>query len=139
MNADRVQRLAGRLLETPIPATPENIQKAKEFVLGKWRERASEYGFEEPANLESACKFSSMFAQRVFGGRLEGNWDHQYLVLHNGRILDLTEGVGLDVEDSYLHDEDFWGNEEHEESMQSCLPRVERWVAEFKQRIEKSS
>ena len=115
-----------------LQSTPENIAKARTFLLRKWKERAVEIGREVPVTLESACKFCSIFAQRVFGGRLEGHYDHQYVRLQDGSILDLTDAVGLDKENAYRHDRRFWGNSDHRESMKSCEPRVNRWVEEFK-------
>lgn len=105
-------------------ATAENIQKAKAFVLQKWKERAAERGLPEPANLENACKFASMFAQRIFGGQIQGNWHHQYVV-KDGQIIDLTDGKHR------YHDKTFWNNPGHKASMESCRHRVEKWVREF--------
>jgi ribosomal protein S18 acetylase RimI-like enzyme len=113
------------------PATPEWIQKAKEFVAEKWAQRAVEFGREKPRDLKGACKFCSLFAQELFGGELRGNWHHQFVVL-DGKTIDLTEGS--EGSDRYDHDDQFWGNREHRESLASCRPRVEQWVAEFQQR-----
>jgi hypothetical protein len=78
--------------QLPRPATPDLIDRAKQFVLRKPQERAMERGYSEvPADLSNACKFASLFAQRIFGGQRRGNWDHQYLVLPNGQPLGLTE------------------------------------------------
>jgi hypothetical protein len=121
-----------------IAPTPEAITRAKGVALQGWRERARERGYaEEPTDLWGACKFASLFAQRLFGGDLRGNEHHQYLVLDDVRI-DLTEdSLGL-VElrrkhiDPYRHDARFWGNAEHRESMASCAARVDAWVAAFR-------
>jgi hypothetical protein len=121
----------------PIPPTTENVDRAKAFLLRKWRERAAERQHEEPADLSNACKFASLFAQRIFGGQLRGNWDHQYLILPNGQRLDLTEpsqnlaGIRAEGRDPYRHDRRFWNNRDHRESLASCRPRVDRWVSEF--------
>ena len=137
-----------------LPATPENVAKAKAFVLRKWQERTKEWNSETrrlfrsmpsnkdkpfpyglfhpvPKDLTDACKFCSMFAQRVFGGKIEGNHDHQYVRLPDGQVLDLTDAIGLDKSAAYRHDRAFWNNPEHRDSMASCEPRVERWVKEF--------
>jgi hypothetical protein len=64
--------------------------------------------------------------QRIFGGQLRGNWDHQYLVLPNGQRLDLTEpsqnltDIQAAGRDPYQHDRRFWNNRDHRESMASC-------------------
>jgi predicted acetyltransferase len=61
----------------PVEATSENINKAKSFLLDKWKERWRENHPEgetfnakngwsrEPSDLSGSCKFSSMFAQRM--------------------------------------------------------------------------
>ena len=109
------------------------IAMAKAFVMEKWIERAIELGRPTPIDLSNSCKFSSMFAQAIFGGRLEGHVDHQFVRLTDGSILDLNED-GADVRamaNPHRHDARFWGNPEHAEALISCKPRVARWVEEF--------
>jgi hypothetical protein len=121
----------------PLPATPELVARAQQFILRKWRERAQERQVSEPTDLSSACKFASLFAQQIFGGQLRGNWDHQYVVLPNGQRLDLTEpsqnlaDIQVAGRDPYQHDQRFWNNREHRESLASCKPRVNQWVIDF--------
>lgn len=88
-----------------------------------------------PQDLAGACKFASMFAQRLFGGSLRGNGDHQYLQRDDGRIIDLC-ALASDVaeirrlgRDPYRHDRRWFGNAEHKASMRSCEERVDAWVA----------
>jgi hypothetical protein len=114
-----------------LPPTPENINAAIQFLREKWLERAKEHNRPNPESLEGACKFASMFAQRLFGGQLRGNEQHQFLVLPSGQIIDLTNAVGVEEENRTRHDRSFWGNPEHRKSLQSCEPRIERWVQEF--------
>lgn len=76
---------------TAFPATPENISAAKGFVLRKWRERAIERGREEPADLSSACKFGSLFAAKLFGGKVRGNFFHQWCELPDGQRIDVSD------------------------------------------------
>ncbi len=121
-----------------IPVTTENIKLARQFLFEKWKERAVEKGY-EVSDLSNACKFASLFAQKLFGGKLQGNWNHQFVVSDSGQIIDLTDGAGLSVNDPYKHDRSFWGNIEHRKSLQSCDPRVEKWVAEFMQKKENFS
>jgi hypothetical protein len=118
----------------PIEASPENIMLAKDFVFRKWLERATEMGLQEPEDLSGSCKFTSMFAQKVFGGRIRGNYHHQFVELENGEILDLN----MDARDvkslgelAYYHDRRFFGNPDHRESLKSCMFRVQTWVTEF--------
>lgn len=116
-----------------LPLTEENIRRAKAFALRQWKERAKELGGSEPTDLSNACKFASLFAQRLFGGRLQGNYDHQWLEV-GGHIVDLTDAAGVDLhaDEIYEHDEAFWLNDEHRESLNSCRPRVNAWANEFK-------
>jgi hypothetical protein len=147
-----------------LPATPENIERAKVFALKKWVERFNERTIPgsvkvAPADLSSACKFTSMFAQAVFGGRLRGNEGHQYVQLNDGTTLDLNMDAS-DVQrmirvfakdgrtgwfnddenpgnghvyhgDPHQHDPKWFGNPDHIESMRSIVPRVNDWVKEF--------
>lgn len=158
----------GKSLPALIPATPENVAKAREFVLQKWIERFHErYPHlaqdpnhpEYPKDLSNSCKFTSLFAQVVFGGTLRGNEGHQYVELENGEILDLNSEAkdvaemralhqqtgktgwhsidGRESEgwhyhgDPHEHDSGFFGNSDHYDSMRSVLPRVTDWVREF--------
>ena len=123
-------------------ATPELVNKAKQFLLMKWKDRSKERGSPDPTDLSSACKFASLFAQQIFGGKIQGNWHHQYNVLPDGKVLDLTEpskdiiAIQSAGHDPYIHDKSFWNNYEHRESMKSCKPRVNAWVKEFSSNIK---
>jgi hypothetical protein len=127
----------------PLPASPEVLLWARDFALQKWRERASERQLPPPADLSGGCKFVSLFANRLFGGELRGNWDHQYVVLSNGQQIDLTkpsENLALIIKggkDPYRHDSLFWGNADHLESLESCGHRVDAWVKEFLETLGK--
>ena len=110
---------------TKLEATPENLAKVKEFLLLKWRERATERGRDEPSDLSGACKFGSLFAKAIFGGKVRGNTLHQVVYLAD-KVIDLT-----DQSLATFHDRKFFGNKEHRESLMSCIPRVEGWVKEF--------
>lgn len=122
-----------------LEATPENLQRASEFVLKKWRERAAERGYPEPEDLSSSCKFSSLFAQAIFGGQIQGHYEHQYVVL-NGEIIDLNKDAAdvKAMDDPHDHDESWFGNDEHIDSMESCKPRVMDWVREFRAGLNES-
>ena len=120
--------------------TSKNIKLAKDFVFEKWKERQAER-FMVPNDLSYSCKFSSMFAQRIFGGTIKGNYDHQFVVLPDGNILDLNydaEDVKKLGDKAYKHDPKFFGKGDHKKSMKSCEPRVNRWVEEFKSLYELS-
>lgn len=130
----RLINLVESFQRASLPATPENIELAREFVFRKWKERATEFGKPEPADLSYACKFSSMFAQRIFGGRLQGNIDHQFLRTPDGQIVDLNIEAA-DVKalgaGAHQHDAGWFGCPDHKDSMASCRPRVAAWVREF--------
>lgn len=126
----------------PLDPTPEIIALAREVALEGWRIRAADRMFREPQDLSGSCKFTSQFAQRLFGGRLRGNEDHQFVELPSGERLDLNEEAeDLRVllakgHDPWAHDPGFWGNRDHRASMRSCLPRVQSWELTFRNRLE---
>lgn len=119
-----------------LPATAANIKRAHTFCLAQWQQRHLERHGEGgrawmPTDLSSACKFTSLFAQAVFGGALEGNEDHQFVRLPSGDILDLNTASQDVVElgsKAHQHDPAWWGNADHRKSMTSCQPRVEAWL-----------
>lgn len=164
---ERGDMLGGRLEEAvasdgqPIAATPQNIAAAKTFVLQKWRERAQELGRDDPLDLADACKFTSLFAAKVFGGAVRGNFFHQWVELPDGRTLDLNDeaadvitmlrGEIPDGSKAYAammrktlpqpvhtHDERHMRRRDNRQSMASVRPRVQRWVDEFLRSIHKS-
>lgn len=109
-----------------------NFDRMRSFVLQKWKERARERGLPEPKDLSNSCKFCTLFVKALHGGEIRGNYHHQFNVI-NGEIVDLSfdsEDVSK-LDDPYEHDEIFWLNPEHKESMKSCKPRVRQWVKEY--------
>ena len=83
------------LMNDPFPIVPseEAVQDARDFLLEKWIERHIELGkIDEPvpSDLSDSCKFTSIFASVVFDGRISGNYDHVFIELDCGRILDLN-------------------------------------------------
>lgn len=119
-------------------ATASNVELAGAIVMQGWRERASERGMPEPSDLTDACKFAALFAKVLFGGELRGSHAHHFNIV-DGVTVDLTVGsewmrsalaAGVDP---YRHDPSFFGNREHIESLQSCLPRVHGWIRLFDQ------
>ena len=115
-----------------LPFNNDNLSKAKEFVFQKWKERAIERGRNEPIDLAYSCKFGTLFMKLIFGGKIEGNFDHQYNVI-NGKIIDLSNDAEdvLKLIDPYHHDDKFFGSRDHIDSMNSCMQRVNTWVKEF--------
>lgn len=119
-----------------LPVTPENLQRVKLVALAGWRRRAAEREFTEPADLSSSCKFSTLLVMLVFGGVIRGNEHHQFNVI-NGKTVDINADAadvcalksrGIDV---HAHDPYFFGNEEHLESMRSCVPRAKSWAYDY--------
>ncbi len=134
MHIDDFEEIGDATPGLPIQATAKNIALARRFVWQKWKERAKEMGRPVPEDLSDSCKFTSQFARIIFGGELQGNVDHQFVRLPNGRILDLNksaEDVQKKIDHPHIHDPEFFGNPVHEESMASCRGRVLRWVDEF--------
>ena len=115
-----------------IQLNPNSWKAAQEFAYEKMCERATEFGLARPFDLSHGCKFSSLFVQRTFGGKIEGNEFHYFNKIR-GKIHDLNE-FAFDVsnlDDPYLHDPQEIMQIDYLESLESCLPRVNRWVAEF--------
>lgn len=121
--------------------TEENIALAKEFVFRKWVERfhekyprlARDRPDMIPTDLTDSCQFSTLFAQRIFGGAVRGNNKHFYLV-SNGKRIDLNAEAS-DVralgDKAYRHNPRFVSDVFTQQSLDSCIPRVEQWVEEF--------
>lgn len=113
-----------------LPLTDEAIRLAKAFAFQQWQARAVERGSDMPDDLSFSCKFCSLFVKQVFGGRIAGNFDHQYNLI-NGKIIDLSHDSKDVHEGSYRHDSAFFGNRDHLASLNSCQTRVESWVIAF--------
>ena len=108
--------------EAVVRPTKANIAAARDFVWHKWLERASETDRQPPTNLSGACKFASMFAQRVFGGTLRGNKHHQYVEHPEAGVIDLTDAAGVPHGiDAHAHDRIFWNNPDHRDAMRGGL------------------
>ena len=139
MNREEYEEIADSYPDLPIPATPENIELARKFMMAAWDKRAEELGRKDPPDLSDSCKFSSQFARIIFGGELQGNVDHQFVRLANGRILDLNmyaDDVQHKIDHPHIHDPEFFGNPEHEKSMASCRGRVFQWVEDFRKLLK---
>jgi hypothetical protein len=114
----------------------ERFAQAKAFVFRKWCEQAIERRLLPPTDLSGSCKFGSLFINQVFGGSICGHYEHHYNVI-DGRIVDLSHDsmdVGR-ITNPYLHEPEYFNIPEKQASLDSCLPRVERWVNEFLKEI----
>ncbi len=115
----------------------EHFAHAKVFIFRKWCELASERHKCPPTDLSGACKYGSLFMNRVFGGVIHGHYEHQYNRIA-GRIVDLSHDA-MDVgnmTNPYLHEPDFFTIPEKQVSLNNCLPRVECWVIQFISEID---
>jgi hypothetical protein len=117
---------------TLLVLTGYEFDQAKKFVFGKWCERASERGEIAPLDLSRSCKYGSLFMYMVFGGEIQGNYQHQYNFIE-GQIIDLSHDAAdvIAMREPYHHEAELFGIDEHVASMQTCHPRVEGWVADF--------
>lgn len=105
---------------------------AKEFAFRMWKDFASERNLPSPIDLSGACKFDSLFVQYVFGGEIEGHYEHQYNRI-DGRIVDLSHDsadVGR-MHQPYLHEPGFFDIPEQQAALASCRPRAQRWMQAF--------
>lgn len=115
----------------------ERFAQAKVFIFRKWCELAVERHVSTPSDLSGSCQYGSLFMSRVFGGSICGHYQHQYNII-GGRIVDLSHDA-MDVggiRNPYLHEPDFFAIPEKQAALNECLPRVDRWVAQFLVEIE---
>ncbi|WP_411839688.1 hypothetical protein [Paracoccus sp. ME4] len=120
-------------MNLPMNLNPELADRAREFVLRKWRERAAERNLPAPEDLSGSCKFSSLFAAKLFGLEMRGNEQHQFCIRPDGSIFDLNAGAAdvAALADPWKHDPVFWMNPDHREAMESCEARVAAWLEDF--------
>ena len=104
-----------------LPATAEWVKRAKLFLNDKL------------TDLNDASHLASMFAQKLFGGKMVGTAEHQALSLGGGKMLDLTD---LYDPNTFHHDPEFWENPEHEALLKSYEPRVQGWADEFMNKFQ---
>ena len=97
-----------------------------------WVERYRQRGLPEPRDGSGSCKFASLFAKLVFGGKICGNPEHLYVKLGD-TIIDFSEASedvrGLDA--PYTDIPEWLENEDLKKSLISCLPRVSLWYDRF--------
>lgn len=125
----------------PLDPRPDILEIVRQVAFEGWRERARERGRQDPEDLSGSCKFTSLLAQRLFGGRLRGNADHQYLELPGKVRVDLNAeardvlALQADGIDPWRHDPLFWGNSDHRASLLSCKARVDQWERQVRARL----
>ena len=109
---------------------------AKDFMFRMWCIFAIERKVPAPSDLSGACKYSSLFTQKVFGGTIEGNYAHQYNRI-DGRRVDLSHD-SLDVarlSHPYDHEPDYFLIPEYQKRLKLCVPRAERWAERFMREV----
>lgn len=114
-----------------------NILLAQKALDRLWFERCKERGADFNQRAHS-CKFASLLARSLFGGKLDGNWDHVFVRLDDGEVLDLNahQQDVIDLGDrAHLSDPKTLLHQDYRESLGSCLPRVKRWVEWFENEI----
>lgn len=103
---------------------------AQEAMDKLWEERQKERGLPPTLDRSGSCKFAALMARTLFGGTLVGNYEHVFVRLSTGQLLDLNDSQpdvmllgdrAHDIDDSpFISD--------YRASLASCLPRVERWA-----------
>lgn len=116
----------------------KTIELAETIAMAGWRERAQERGLASPEDLSGCCKFSSLFVKFLFGGCIEGHYDHQFNVIED-QEFDLNDSAKdvREMSHPHWHDDGFIGSHDHVESMKSCLPRVLGWLDSFAAAVPK--
>lgn len=109
---------------------PSNLLLVESALQKLWAERQIERGQLQTSDRSGSCKFAALMARQVFGGRLDGNDEHVF-VIKNGSLLDINrqqeDVLELGVR---AHMSMPWTLEhpDYREALASCLPRVERWI-----------
>ena len=118
------------------PLNRHTLRLANEVMDDLWKERNAERNIQSE-DRSGSCKFASLLARSLFGGVLAGNQQHVF-VRRQGRILDLNHAQGDVVrlgDKAYLDDHSLT-NRDYRDSLDSCLPRVNRWITEFECRYQ---
>ena len=110
----------------------ERFVLAQAFFLRMWVEWAAERGAPVPADLSGSCKYGSLFICRVFGGAINGHYQHQYNRIE-GLRLDMSADAAdvAAMHEAYLHEPGYFQIPEVGRMLDRCLPRVDAWVELF--------
>jgi hypothetical protein len=121
-------------LEGIIEPTEYNLKIMQKFCMDMWKKRAEERQVEVPKDLTNSCKFTSIFLRHFIGGEIGANECHQFVIKDND-IFDLNKDACdvLNMKEPYFQDYEFIGNPEHIESIETCIPRIEKWIEVFHQ------
>lgn len=116
------------------PLNRHTLRLANEVMDELWKERNTERNLQS-TDRSGSCKFASLLARSLFGGVLAGNQKHVF-VRRQGRVLDLNfnQRDVVQLGDKAYLDDYSLTNRDYRDSLDSCLPRVNRWVGEFEHR-----
>lgn len=112
----------------------EQIERASQFALRMWQQRATELGREIPDDLSGACKFCSVFARGLWGGAIVGNSEHVF-VRRGMQIIDLTAmakgtlSLGMAAYNETTEPD----HPDYRESISNCIPRVMDWFLRWQE------
>lgn len=115
----------------------KNLRLANITLDNLWAERC----FEREVSFnrrEGSCKFAALLCRSLFGGHIDGNYDHVFLRLNNGETLDINahqRDVKLFGESAHISDIKKLSHPDYMDSLGSCMPRVERWVEWFESEL----
>jgi hypothetical protein len=103
---------------------------AKAFVFRQWCAWAVQREAPAPLDLSGACKYGSLFMCRVYGGSIQGHYQHQYNHI-NGQRVDLSYDAAdvAGMAQPYLHEPLYFDIPEGQRALAGCLPRVDHWVS----------
>lgn len=107
----------------PLIPTQDAIEEAQAFCLMKLREEA---GDEAIKDLSGSSRVTSLFAQKLFGGQIEGNDSHQFLRLTDGDICDLN----CEAADVLKMTSPYDVNPDFRQSVENG-GQISRWIHEF--------
>lgn len=115
----------------------ETFSIAQDVMRDLWNERRRECGLPPTDDRSSSCKFASLIARELFGGRLAGNEMHVF-VLRDGEVLDLNEGqadVLILAEQAHFELPKCVQHRDYRASLGTCMPRVRHWLKVAEERL----
>lgn len=122
-----------------IEYNPRNILVANEALNALWEERQRQRDVVHNGSRAGSCKFASLLARSLFGGRLAGNANHVFVV-KDGNIIDLNEqqsDVVLLGAKAHIQFNSVLYHVDYREALTSCLPRLEKYEAWILEQVSK--
>jgi hypothetical protein len=126
--------LSSRNIETffqgAFEPTPKAIREAKGVLQRLWKDRMKAVGTPKIQGREGSSRFAALLARDLFGGQLSGNPEHLFVVLKDGKRIDLNEGepdvVALG-ERAYQVDRESLTTAEYRAGLSYCSQQVRKW------------